>query len=66
MAVGRNVGGAVVRNRLRRQIRALFGTLAAEVQPGTYLVGAGPSSVGLPFQVIGEHLGTALDRAGAR
>ncbi len=66
MAVGRNVGGAVVRNRLRRQLRALFASLAGQVQPGTYLVGAGPSTVRLPFDVIGAHLGTALDRAGAR
>jgi ribonuclease P protein component len=66
LAVGRNVGGAVVRNRLRRRIRALFAVAAPGVAPGTYLVSAGPSAADLSFPALGDHLGRALDRAGAR
>lgn len=41
-AVGRQVGGAVVRNRVRRRLRAGLRHLLAEgaLPPGTYLVGA--------------------------
>ena len=41
-AIGRPVGGAVDRNRLRRRIRAILGEL--ELPPGTYLVSAGPAA----------------------
>jgi ribonuclease P protein component len=37
-AVGRRVGGAVVRNRLRRRLRAIVATLG--LPPGDYLVSA--------------------------
>ncbi|MBW3555518.1 MAG: ribonuclease P protein component [Actinobacteria bacterium] len=46
-AIGRRVGGAVVRNRLRRQLRAAFA--AAAPAPGAYLMGAGPEAAGLSF-----------------
>jgi len=65
LAVNRAVGGAVVRNRLRRQLRAAFGGLAAQVPPGTYLLGGGSSAVGLAPEVLRGHLRDALVRAGA-
>ena len=37
-AVGRRVGPAVARNRLRRQLRALTADLAPELASGAYLV----------------------------
>jgi ribonuclease P protein component len=37
-AVGRKVGGAVTRNRLRRQLRAVAADLAPDLSPGAYLV----------------------------
>lgn len=37
-AVGRRVGSAVARNRLRRQLRAVVADLATELAPGAYLV----------------------------
>jgi ribonuclease P protein component len=48
-AVGRSVGGAVVRNRLRRQIRhALVDEVRASGLPaGWYLIGASPAAAGL-------------------
>jgi len=39
-ALGRAIGPAVVRNRLRRQLRALLD--AAALPPGLYLIGAQP------------------------
>lgn len=39
-ALGRAIGPAVVRNRLRRQLRALLA--GAAVPPGWYLIGAQP------------------------
>lgn len=39
-AIGRAVGSAVVRNRLRRRLRAVLAT--CDVPPGLYLVGARP------------------------
>ena len=44
-AIGRAVGTAVDRNRLRRRLRAIFGEL--DVPAGTYLVGAGPAAATL-------------------
>lgn len=46
-AIGRRVGGAVTRNRLRRQLRAAF--CAADPGPGAYLIGVAPEVAGLSF-----------------
>jgi ribonuclease P protein component len=66
LAVGRNVGGAVDRNRLRRRLRSSFGALAHEVVAGTFLLGAGPSAADLGFVELHAHVDMALQRAGAR
>lgn len=45
-AVGRRVGSAPVRNRLRRRMRAVVSDLASELAPGaSYLFGAEPAAV---------------------
>jgi ribonuclease P protein component len=66
LAVGRNVGGAVVRNRLRRRLRAIFTALSPDVVAGTFLLGAGPSAAELAFVDLHGHVDVALQRAGAR
>ena len=43
-AVGRDVGGSVARNRLRRRLRAIVAELGPDLAPGAYLVGAGPDA----------------------
>lgn len=49
-AVGRPVGGAVLRNRLRRRLRAAVRTAAADLRPGVaYLVGASREAADLDF-----------------
>ncbi len=42
-ALGRAIGPAVVRNRLRRRLRALLAE--ASLPPGLYLIGAQPGAV---------------------
>jgi ribonuclease P protein component len=42
-AVGRSVGSAPLRNRVRRRLRALAREHAGELAPGWYLVGADAS-----------------------
>jgi len=59
-AVGRRVGTAVVRNRLRRRLRAAVAT-AGTLQPGAYLVGAGPEAIGLSFGELRDILCEAME-----
>ncbi|MHB1584308.1 MAG: ribonuclease P protein component [Acidimicrobiales bacterium] len=69
--VGRRAGGAVVRNRIRRRLRAALAELAPdELQPGAYLVGAGPDAATLPYPTlvgcVGDAVAGAVAVAGAR
>ena len=43
-AIGRNFGGAVQRNRMRRRLRALLQTRGEQFRPGLYLIGANEAS----------------------
>lgn len=64
-AVGKAHGGAVVRNRIRRRLRAALRELqAAERLPGgTYLVGATTEAATLAWSDLVGHLGGAIDSA---
>lgn len=46
-AIGRKVGSAPVRNRLRRRLRAALRERAGALRPGSYLIGAGRAAVTL-------------------
>jgi len=48
--IGRRVGSAVVRNRLRRRLRTLIRESASSLRPGVYLIGAGPAAVQLSYE----------------
>lgn len=48
-AVGRKVGGAVVRNRVRRRLREVIREERLRLQPGAYLVGSGAEAAGLSY-----------------
>jgi ribonuclease P protein component len=48
-AIGRRVGGAVHRNRLRRRLRAIAFELGPDLQPGAYLIAAAPAAAGLSY-----------------
>jgi ribonuclease P protein component len=58
-AIGKPVGTAVVRNRLRRRLRALVAELAPP--PGTYLVVVTPAAAGLGFDELRADLAAGLD-----
>ena len=57
-AIGRRVGGAVERNRLRRRLRAALAE--TELAPGSYLVSAGPEAAHLSGAELRSTLTDAL------
>jgi len=62
-AINRAVGGAVVRNRLRRQLRALCRAHAVDFAPGhTYLIGAAPGAPTASFADLDAALRELLAR----
>ena len=64
-AVGRRVGSAVVRNRVRRRLRAAAFAHRAELQPGAaYLIGATPAAATAPYGEIETAVGELLAAAG--
>lgn len=67
LAVGRRVGPAVVRNRVRRRLREAMRAIVAtgNVRSGAYLLGADPDIVGLSFQEVVQHVEDALRSTGA-
>jgi ribonuclease P protein component len=65
-STGRKVGGAVVRNRVRRRLRAACREHAALLVPGAaYLVSASPASATASYQDLAAHLAEALERLGS-
>jgi ribonuclease P protein component len=62
-ALGRKVGHAVERNRLRRRLRAILATLDQDRLPGgAYLITAQADAVALSHQELREHVERALTR----
>jgi ribonuclease P protein component len=62
-AVGKKVGGAVVRNRLRRRLRAVVAELTGSLTPGAYLVAAGPDAAHLSYEDLKAQVTTAMTAA---
>jgi ribonuclease P protein component len=61
-AVGRRVGTAVVRNRVRRRLRAVVAEEAAALAPGAYLVAVRPEAAALPFEELKTTVTSAMTR----
>lgn len=60
-AVGKRVGPAVVRNRVRRRLRAAAQTHRAALAPGgAYLFGAAPAAASAPWAEIDAAVGELL------
>ena len=59
-AIGKRVGGAVERNRLRRRLRSLVVELAPQLGSGAYLIGAAPEAVSMTHGELQSSLTTAL------
>jgi ribonuclease P protein component len=63
-AIGRNCGGAVVRNSLRRRAREVARAMAPTLPRGTYLVRLEPGAASVPPSEFREDVATALMKAG--
>jgi ribonuclease P protein component len=59
-AVGRKVGGAVARNRVRRRLRAIARQERHLLQSGSYLVAAGAGAARMPYRELESALREAL------
>ena len=64
-AVSRKVGGAVVRNRARRRLRALLDRELPAMRPADVVVIPTAAAAGAPFLDLGAALHRVLARAGA-
>jgi ribonuclease P protein component len=65
LATGRKLGGAVVRNRVRRRLREVLRAMAPSFQPGwDVLIIARPAIVEADHQVLVETLRRLLRRGG--
>ena len=63
--VGRAVGGAVDRNRVRRRLRAALAECEADLVPaGAYLVSAGRGVLTMPFEQLVDALRLVLEASG--
>jgi ribonuclease P protein component len=64
-AVGKSIGGAVLRNRVRRRLRAALRQLAGEgrLAPGTYLIGGGAALATLPWVELVELVSVTIAEA---
>ena len=64
-SVGRSVGSAPVRNRIRRRLRAIARARAGQLAPGWYLVGADAEYARTPFALAEEQFLQAAEKVGA-
>lgn len=63
-AFGRATGSAVVRNRLRRQLRAILDARAAGMKPGAYLFGLNRPSDSRPsFDALSSAVDSLIARS---
>lgn len=65
-AIGKPVGSAVVRNRVRRRLRAAVAGLGADLPPGDWLIKARPASAERSFHDVQHDLHTAIERLAER
>jgi ribonuclease P protein component len=59
-AVGRAVGPAVVRNRIRRRLRAITGESCSLLRPWAYLIRAAPTAATQSYGELSATVSTAL------
>jgi len=65
-AINRQVGNAVIRNRLRRRLRSVLAEHAPALPAGVYLVRAGPEAPQLTFDELKVAMRQALEQATRR
>jgi ribonuclease P protein component len=64
-AIGRRVGGATVRNRVRRRLRAIVRDLRPALGPGAWLIGAAPEVANLSYAELKKAVAEALAALGS-
>jgi ribonuclease P protein component len=65
LSTGRKLGGAVVRNRVRRRLREALRVMAPSFQPGwDVLIIARPPVIGADYQTLAGTLQSLLRRGG--
>jgi ribonuclease P protein component len=64
-SIGRSVGSAPVRNRIRRRLRAISRAQAEQLAPGWYLVGADAEYACTPFPLAEAQFLQAATQVGA-
>ena len=63
-AIGKRTGSAVVRNRIRRRLRAAVALHQAELAPGgAYLVAADRRAMSTPFAELSDQVARSLRQA---
>ncbi len=62
-AIGRRVGTAVVRNRLRRRLRAIVNEQAPDLPAGAYMVLSGPGGPRLRYDELKVAMSQAVEKA---
>jgi ribonuclease P protein component len=65
-SINRRVGTAVVRNRLRRRLRAIAGEQVTSWPAGAYVVRSGPGGPGLSFDELKAATVRAVEQATSR
>ena len=65
-AIGRPVGSAVTRNRIRRRLRALLDGTQPRPPSGKYLIKCGVGTAELTYDQLHDHLRRALGELTAR
>ncbi len=61
----KKVGNAVMRNRAKRRMRALFRRFESELAPGSYVLVAKSETAKLPFAQLEKAFGRLVRRCGA-
>jgi len=64
-ALGRHVGSAVARNRLRRQLRELVKSHESRLGPGYYVISAGPKAAGQSSSALAGSLAQLMQKCSA-
>ena len=64
-AIGRNVGGAVQRNRIRRRLRSALARGADQLPPGAYLFGADAAALTMDFDRLERCVWELVEAIGA-
>lgn len=63
-ALGKRLGNAVTRNRIRRRLRAAVAAEGSALAPGSYLVSANVEVERLPFEELRKFVVAAIQQAG--